>query len=71
MTVAPLNMAKALENLLIILPLDWKENLGYIRRRNPSISTFEWLQTGVTVTKNRKELKQNALTLYKEFKPTI
>jgi hypothetical protein len=62
------NMAKALENLLYYLPLDWKENLGYIRRRNPSpISTFEWLQTGVTVTKNRKELKQNALTYIKNL----
>jgi heptosyltransferase-2 len=67
------NMAKALENLLYyLLPLDWKENLGYIRRRNPSpVSTFEWLQPELLSQKNRKELKQNALTLYKEFKPTL
>jgi hypothetical protein len=60
-------MAKALGKPSFY-PLDWKENLGYIRRWNPSpISTFEWLQTGVTVTKNRKELKQNALTYMKNL----
>jgi heptosyltransferase-2 len=64
------NMAKALgKPSLLSSPLDWKENLGYIRRRNPSpISTFEWLQTRLLSQKTEKELK---CSTYKEFKPTL
>jgi heptosyltransferase-2 len=67
------NMAKALgKPSLLSSPLDWKENLGYIRRRNPSPSVIHLndYRPELLSQKNRKELKQNALT-YKEFKPTL